>query len=193
MDELFVEHSESAKVVGASDELLQSIQRDRELLEKPAQVRNDDEIYRVKLAYIYRRLQYRLDYAGDDASHAELMYHSSSEMLNDLSILDRSLRSHKGELQANGLLKDLIRNVETFGFHLATLDIRQHRAVHTETVSELFLQRGVNYRSLGEDAREGLLTEEILKPGVPTFDETKLSAAKRRDACDTPEDETCSD
>ncbi len=177
VDELFVEHSESAKVVGGSDELLRGIQRDRELLERPAQVRNDDEIYRVKLAYIYRRLQYRLDYANDDASHAELMYHSSSELLNDLYILDRSLRTHKGTLQADGLLKDLIRNVETFGFHLATLDIRQHRVVHSETISELFKQRGVAYSSLGEEAREQLLTEEILKQGVPTFDETKLSAA----------------
>ena len=177
VDELFVEHSESSKVVGASDELLQSIQQDRQLLERPAQVRNDDEIYRVKLAYIYRRLQYRIDYAGDDASHAGLMYHSSSEMLNDLTILDRSLRAHKGKLQANGLLKDLIRNVETFGFHLATLDIRQHRAVHTETISELFRQRGIGYSANEESAREELLTKEILKQGVPTFDESKLSAA----------------
>ena len=146
VDELFVEYSESAKVVGRSDELLQSIRDDKTMLGKPAQVRNDDEVYRVKLAYIYRRLQFRIHYAEDDASHAELMYHSSSELLSDLHILDRSLRSHKGELQANGLLKDLIRNVETFGFHLATLDIRQHHTVHTETISELSSQRSVEYR-----------------------------------------------
>ena len=138
-------------------------------------MRNDDEVYRVKLAYIYRRLQFRVHYAEDDASHAELMYHSSSELLNDLHILDRSLRAHKGELQANGLLKDLIRNVETFGFHLATLDIRQHRTVHTDTISELSAQRSVEYSALNNEARERWLTEEILKQGVPSFDESKLS------------------
>ncbi len=175
VDELFVEYSESAKVVGRSDELLQSIRDDKTLLGKPAQVRNDDEVYRVKLAYIYRRLQFRIHYAEDDASHAELMYHSSSELLNDLHILDRSLRSHKGELQANGLLKDLIRNVETFGFHLATLDIRQHRTVHTDTISELSSQRGVEYATLNGEKRERWLSEEILKKGVPSFDESKLS------------------
>ena len=175
VDELFVEYSESVKVVGGSDELIRSIQRDREFLERPAQVRNDDEIYRVKLAYIYRRLQYRLDYANDDASHAELMYHSSSEMVEDLSIIDRSLRSHKGALQANGLLKDLLRNVETFGFHLAALDIRQHRDVHTAAIAEILSQRDISYTALGPDEREETLTREIMKAGVPTFEESKLS------------------
>ena len=176
VDELFVEYSESAKVVGRSDELLQSIRDDKTMLGKPAQVRNDDEVYRVKLAYIYRRLQFRIQYAEDDASHAELMYHSSSELLNDLYVLDRSLRSHKGDLQANGLLKDLIRNVETFGFHLATLDIRQHRSVHTDTIAELSSQRGIGYATLNSEMRERWLTEELLKEGVPSFDESKLSA-----------------
>jgi phosphoenolpyruvate carboxylase len=175
VDELFVEYSESAKVVGRSDELLQSIRNDKTMLGKPAQVRNDDEVYRVKLAYIYRRLQFRIHYAEDDASHAELMYRSSSELLDDLHILDRSLRSHKGELQADGLLKDLIRNVETFGFHLATLDIRQHRTVHTDTISELISQRGAEYPTRNSEERERWLTEEILKQGVPSFDESKLS------------------
>jgi phosphoenolpyruvate carboxylase len=175
VDELFVEYSESAKVVGRSDELLQSIRNDKTMLGKPAQVRNDDEVYRVKLAYIYRRLQFRIHYAEDDASHAELMYHSSSELLDDLRILDRSLRAHKGELQANGLLKDLIRNVETFGFHLATLDIRQHRGVHSDTISELLAQRNHQYSTFTNEVRERWLTEEIVKQGVPSFDESKLS------------------
>ncbi len=175
VDELFVEYSESAKVAGRSDELLRSIRSDKTMLGKPAQVRNDDEVYRVKLAYIYRRLQFRIHYAEDDATHADLMYHSSSELLDDLRILDRSLRSHKGSIQADGLLKDLIRNVETFGFHLATLDIRQHRAVHKDTVSELAAQRSVGYSSLTNDAREQWLTEELMKDVVPSFDESKLS------------------
>ena len=177
VDELFVESSESSKVVGGSEELLQSIRSDKAMLEKPAQVRNDDEVYRVKLAYIYRRLQFRIDYTDGDASHAELMYHSSSELLDDLHILDRSLRAHKGELQANGLLKDLIRNVETFGFHLATLDIRQHRSVHTETIAELLSQRSVQYSAMTAEAREEWLTEELSRPGVPSFNESTLAPA----------------
>ena len=176
VDELFVEHSESMKIAGASDELIQSIHHDREMLGEPAQVRNDNEVYRVKLAYIYWRLKYRIDYIDERASNAHLMYQSPAELLYDLSLLDKSLRGHQGELQAGGLLKDLIRNVETFGFHLATVDIRQHHAVHCVTISELFAQRGTPYLDLDAEAREGLLTGEILKPGVPSFDESKLSA-----------------
>src|SRR5450759_2701073 len=176
VDELFVEHSESMKIAGASDELIQSIHLDRELLGEPAQVRNDNEVYRVKLAYIYRRLKYRIDYIDESASNAHLMYQSPSELLRDLSLLDNSLRGHQGELQAGGLLGDRIRNVETFGFHLATVDIRQHHAVHCMMISELFAQRGTPYSDLDAEAREGLLTGEILKSGVPSFDESKLSA-----------------
>ena len=176
VDELFVEHSESMKISGASDELIQSIKQDRKMLGEPAQVRNDSEVYRVKLAYIYRRLKFKLDYLDEDASHAHLMYQSPSELLDDLALLDKSLREHHGELQAEGLLKDLTRNVETFGFHLATIDIRQHRAVHCKTISELLSQRGIPYSDIDIEAREGLLTVAILKPGVPSFDESKLCA-----------------
>ncbi len=175
VDELFVEQSESAKIVGASDELLRSIRDDQEKLGQPAQVRNSDEVYRVKLAYIYRRLKFRLDYNEENAANAESMYHSSSEMLEDLRIIDRSLRAHKGELQADGPLKNLIRNVETFGFHLATLDIRQHRQVHADAVSELLGQRGVSFSSMSPAERERCLTEEIVKNGVPSFNESALS------------------
>lgn len=175
VDELYVEQSESSKIVGVSDELKESIRRDEAILEKPAQVRNHDEAYRVKAAFIYRKLSYRLAYVEGNGASSHLMYQSPQELLDDLKIIDRSLRANKGALQAEGLLKDLIRNVETFGFHLASLDIRQHRDVHRQTVNEICAQSGVHCIDFSQEQRSQWLTQEILKPNIPSFDETKLS------------------
>ena len=176
IDELYVEHSESSKLVGVSEELLRSIDRDQAHLEKPAQVRNYDEVYRVKLAFIYRKLKYRLDYSDGRSADSRLMYQSSQDLLDDLRIIDRSLRANRGDLQANGLLKDVIRNVETFGFHLATLDIRQHRSIHANTIADLATQTHVDYEELTDKKREEWLTEQILKSNIPSFDEQKLTS-----------------
>jgi phosphoenolpyruvate carboxylase len=175
VDELYVEQSESSKIVGVSKELEESVRGDESKLEKPAQVRNHDEAYRVKLAFIYRKLSYRLAFVEGSGAGTHLIYQSSQELLDDLNIIDRSLRANKGELQAEGLLKDLIRNVETFGFHLASLDVRQHRDVHRQAVNEICEQFDVQSSGFSSERRTQWLTEAILKPNIPSFNETKLS------------------
>ena len=66
-------------------------------------------------------------------------------------------------LKTGGALGRLIRAVETFGFHLATLDLRQNSAVHERVVAELLKTAGVeaDYLSLDEDARVALLRGEL--------------------------------
>ncbi|PSJ19912.1 phosphoenolpyruvate carboxylase, partial [Halomonas sp. ND22Bw] len=56
-----------------------------------------------------------------------------------------------------------IRAVEGFGFHLATLDLRQNSAVHERVVAEMLAKAGVcdDYAALGEDARVMLLRQEL--------------------------------
>ncbi len=189
VDELYVEQSESSKIVGVSKELEESVCRDesnerlrrhdaqhfQRQLEKPAQVRNHNEAYRVKLAFIYRKLSFRLAFVDGNGAETRLMYQSPQELLDDLKIIDRSLRANKGGLQADGLLKDLIRCVETFGFHLASLDIRQHREIHRQAVNEICEQFDIQNSGFSSERRTQWLTEEILKPNIPSFDENKLS------------------
>ena len=193
VDELFVEYSESAKVIGRSDELLQSIRNDKTMLGKPAQVRNDDEVYRVKLAYIYRRLQFRIHYAEDDASHAELMYHSSSELLEDLRILDRSLRSHKGDLQAEGLVEGPYPQRRDVRF--SSCHARYSSAPH-RSYGDRFGISGATlggYSSFTNEQREHWLTEEIMKHVVPSFDESKLSPMSAETLAVFPENKESAD
>ncbi|MGU3317317.1 phosphoenolpyruvate carboxylase [Sphingomonas sp. M6A6_1c] len=68
-----------------------------------------------------------------------------------------------GALKTSGALGRLIRAVETFGFHLATLDLRQNSAVHERVVAELLKTAGVeaDYLALDEAARVALLRREL--------------------------------
>ncbi|MFX7156064.1 phosphoenolpyruvate carboxylase, partial [Acinetobacter baumannii] len=64
---------------------------------------------------------------------------------------------------ARGRLRLLRRAVDCFGFHLASLDIRQNSAVHERTVAELVdaAMPGMSYMAMNEEARVALLTREL--------------------------------
>jgi phosphoenolpyruvate carboxylase len=66
-------------------------------------------------------------------------------------------------LATGGALGRLIRSVDTFGFHLATLDLRQNSDVHARVVADLLKVAGVepDYAQLDEQARVALLRREL--------------------------------
>ncbi|MDQ4034334.1 MAG: phosphoenolpyruvate carboxylase [Chloroflexota bacterium] len=64
-------------------------------------------------------------------------YATPAELLDDLHWMQRSLRSHGAERAAAGELQDLVWQVETFGFHLASLEVRQHADVHAAALARL--------------------------------------------------------
>ncbi len=72
----------------------------------------------------------------------------------------RSLISNNSRVIARGRLRHLRRAVDCFGFHLASLDMRQNSAVHERTVAELIdaAMPGMSYLALNEEARIALLT-----------------------------------
>src|SRR5699024_582841 len=59
------------------------------------------------------------------------------ELIADLKVVQDSLIAAGDERRAYGDLQDLIWQVETFGFHLAELEVRQHSAVHRRALEEL--------------------------------------------------------
>ena len=69
--------------------------------------------------------------------------------------IDESLRLHKSEAVASQRLEPLIRAVEVFGFHLATVDLRQSSDRHEETIGELLACARVceNYAALSEERK----------------------------------------
>src|SRR2546423_8093129 len=97
-----------------------------------APLRAKDEIYRRFLVFVLHRLLH----ARDHPQHAEA-YKTAREFSDDLHLMRDSLAENKGERLAEQLLDPLIRQAQTFGFHLHTLDIRQHARVHAQAVAEL--------------------------------------------------------
>jgi phosphoenolpyruvate carboxylase len=97
-----------------------------------ADLRSSHEAYRLFIVFVLHRLSLALD----ARSHADA-YRDAEELARDLRLMRDSLSSNKGERLARALIDPLLRQIETFGFHLHTLDIRQHARVHSRAVAEL--------------------------------------------------------
>ncbi|MGE5315384.1 MAG: phosphoenolpyruvate carboxylase [Acidobacteriota bacterium] len=181
LDALYHERSESAKLVGVSDELRAIVAEGyaRSKQSQPKVIRNDNEVYRKFIALMHLKLvNFRKNVSGEVKSY-DNTYRSAAEFLDDLYTFDASLRANKGGVIADGLLRDLIRLVETFGFHLAGLDIRQHRVVHTQTVAEIARALGTDYDAFSNSEREQWLTEQLLSDAALRVDEAALSEQSR--------------
>ncbi len=94
---------------------------------------------------------------------AQTAYASAAALLADLDVVATSLTRNSGAALAAGRLANLRRAVATFGFHLATLDLRQNADVHARVVTELLRIAGVApaYAALDEAARVELLGAEL--------------------------------
>jgi phosphoenolpyruvate carboxylase len=90
------------------------------------------ETYRRFCGFILHRLDaMRHDPPGADG------YPEVASFYADLEVMRVSLRQNRGAELADQWLAPLQRQVRTFGFHLHTLDIRQHARVHQEAVADL--------------------------------------------------------
>jgi phosphoenolpyruvate carboxylase len=161
---------------GALDELIASIEHDRERLPEVAahaRPRTLNEPWREKLWYVQARLRATLE-------HGELGYVDAARYRTDLAVLDRTLRAAGFAKIADQELRDALRRVDVFGFHLASLDIRQHSAVHDRVVGELLARGGrPGYLDLDEAGRRAVLTDVLAQPIAPVRDREALTADTR--------------
>ena len=123
-----------------------------------------DEPYRRALTGMYARLAATLKSltGGDAARHAvepQNPYTDSDSFLADLKVIQDSLNSHHAKALAAQRLDPLIRAVEVFGFHLATVDLRQSSDQHEKVVDELLATARIekDYASLDEASKRKVL------------------------------------
>jgi phosphoenolpyruvate carboxylase len=123
-----------------------------------------DEPYRRALVGVYARLAATLtELTGTEAlRHAvapQDPYPSADAFAADLQVIADSLRSHHAQAMIAPRLAPLQRALQVFGFHLATLDIRQSSDQHEAVIDELLRTARVenDYRSLSEEARRDTL------------------------------------
>ena len=147
-----------------------------------AAARYPNEPYRQML----KLMRERLDRVGDVRPGG---YETADELVADLGAIAASLREHDAEVVAEVSVDPLVRRADTFGFALASLDLRDHRENHTETVAAVFDASGVDYRTLDETGRVDLLTDAIRQdePVVDVgerdgFDGTPARVLRRFDA-----------
>jgi len=124
----------------------------------------EDEPYRRALIGVYARLAATLhELTGTEAlRHAvapQNPYTSSAEFLADLRVIEASLLSHHADALTTPRLKPLMRSVQVFGFHLATVDLRQSSDKHEAVLAELLKVAKIeaDYNALDESARRELL------------------------------------
>lgn len=102
-------------------------------LDPEPESRSTAEVYRRFLGYVGSRI--RAARTVPPEGHA---YPDAAGLVQDLELVRDSLRAHQGERVARLLLDPLLRQVQTFGFHLHALDIRQHARVHRRARNELW-------------------------------------------------------
>ena len=117
------------------------------------------EPYRQRLSVMHQRL---LEAA--ETPPGPRAYTRPTELVDDLDMLSRSLLSAGGALIANGSLARVRRLVDLVGFHLATLDIRQHASKHHAALASLFAAVGTDYESLDKPGRARVLADELGSP-----------------------------
>ena len=123
-----------------------------------------DEPYRRALTGMYARLAATLREltGGEAARHAvrpQNPYATAEELLADLHTIEESLADKHGSVLAAPRLHPLIRAVEVFGFHLATVDLRQSSDKHEAVVAELLATARIEpaYAALAEEDKQALL------------------------------------
>ncbi|SFC61177.1 Phosphoenolpyruvate carboxylase, type 1 [Halobiforma haloterrestris] len=149
-----------------------SLEDDRERLPgtaREAEGRYPDEPYRQKL----KLMRERLDRVGDVRPGG---YDDADELREDLELIAESLRDNGGESVVDAHVDPIRRRVATFGFSLASLDLRDHQAKHTEAIAEALETEGIDYRALSEDERVELLTDAVLQ------DESVIDLGELQDA-----------
>jgi phosphoenolpyruvate carboxylase len=125
------------------------------------------EPYRRAIVGIYSRLAATARLLGHDVQLRPLVaqaapYKTPTELLADLNVLNRSLVSNGSSLIARGRLRHLRRAVSVFGFHLASLDLRQNSDTHEQSVAALVeAATGQNYLAMDEPQRRAFLSGEL--------------------------------
>jgi phosphoenolpyruvate carboxylase len=123
-----------------------------------------DEPYRRALTGVYARLAATLqELTGTEAArHAvapQNPYKLAQEFASELRTIEASLRANHGTALIAQRLQPLLRAVDVFGFHLATVDLRQSSDKHEEVIAELLATAGIEstYSALDESAKRSLL------------------------------------
>jgi phosphoenolpyruvate carboxylase len=168
VDELIMALSSSTVVTPVSEELRVSIEQDLQKLpglDPRVKELNSAEPMRLKLTCIKAKLINTRARVNSVRPHEPGRdYADRSELLQDLSVIGRSLSENKGSLAAQGVLATAQRTLAVSGLSTAYMDIREHADAHHQVLAQLIDRLGEldrPYRSLSRTERRDLLSAEL--------------------------------
>jgi len=159
VNELMKRFSHSTERIHVSDDLISSVEKDESIyLKEDERWPIESEFYRRKCAIILKRLH--------EIGKSNLGYKNSEELLDDLNQIKESAEKHQPASRKLKTIRKLIRQVQLFGFHLATLDIRNHSGEHEAAVNELLKAVNIteNYSQLPEEEKLHILRKVLSDP-----------------------------
>lgn len=164
-EELASELSVSERLAPVTRDLAESIEKDKRFLPDIWQRemgRNEGEPYRLKCSFIHSRLIHTRDRIHTGTHHRDgYDYSHPEELLAEIDMMIDSLTGSRGHLIAEGAVARVRRAVATFGFQMATLDVREHSAKHRSAVEELYDLVGVDLKAMGENQRFHIVAGEL--------------------------------
>jgi len=179
IDPLIQQLTTSTRRIAVSDALRASLERD--LAELPAlrdRVADHSpiELYRQKLNAIAVRLEFTLEETEGDIAPGRLGGYEQADALRaDVECIRESLRAHRGERLADAALRALVEAIDVFGFHLVSLDVRQHEGRHAEARRALIWPTDAHFDDLSLDEQRAFLEQVILAEDAPRVSDDALS------------------
>lgn len=161
LSDLYNRLSQSVSRIGVSTDLtsrLETCALQFPGLEATIPDRHRDMPYRVFLKYVDRRLEALLEGRAGG-------YRGAEELTGDLRLVADSLAGNSGRHAGLREVRRTLRRVETFGFHLVTVDVRQNAAVHAKAVSDGL--KLPEWNGLPTEARVAHLAEALERPPGP--------------------------
>ncbi|UCZ54134.1 phosphoenolpyruvate carboxylase [Bacillus shivajii] len=157
--ELMKRFSQSTTRVSISEDLIESVEKDeKKYMDEDEKWQVKNEIYRRKFAVILKRLR--------NVGKSDYGYKASEELLHDLKFIKESAEKHQPAHNKLKTIRKLIRQVELFGFHLATLDIRNHSGEHETAITEVLKAVNIteDYSALNEEDKVSILERVLNEP-----------------------------
>ncbi|WP_121740898.1 phosphoenolpyruvate carboxylase [Natronorubrum halophilum] len=170
--------SQDGSRIDAGSVFQRSLEEDRERLAgsaRTAEKRYPGEPYRQKL----KLMRERLLRVGDVRPGG---YEDVDGLLDDLDVIAESLQNNGAESVVEAHVDPIRRQVATFGFSLASLDLREHQQNHTDAIAEALESEDIDYHTLNETERADLLTDAILQddPIIDLSETEELSEESTR-------------
>lgn len=174
--------SHSSDQIELSDALLASLAQDNDKFGDQFDEQFAQEPYRRKLHFIKWRLEANIEQVQQrmEENHSvslPLAYRNESEFQHDLKLIRGSLISHGEANLTRGGLQDLLRLLDSCGFYLSKMDIRQESTLHSQAVAEIAANLGsaVDYLAFEESERQRWLTTRLRDAEPLDYDHRQLT------------------